>query len=170
MTWKKSVQEEVQQHLQMFAYGIKQVWGRNEEDSQKEYYELVNTMGRFWNEPTRRVYEQFFRAHFCMDDVNCNHTSIANLFWENQARRFPPYLKTASFNLMMSYVGGYRVLPQGNNSLLFEDIFTGETYQVYGRFGNRVHENIVPGMISITRLLPLNGKSVRILCLLFCLI
>ncbi|MDI9466629.1 MAG: hypothetical protein QM343_01970 [Bacillota bacterium] len=150
--------EEVQQHLQMFAYGIKQVWGRNEEDSQKEYYELVNTMGRFWNEPTRRVYEQFFRAHFCMDDVNCNHTSIANLFWENQARRFPPYLKTASFNLMMSYVGGYRVLPQGNNSLIFEDIFTGESYEVYGRFGNRVHENIVPGMISITRLLPLNGK------------
>jgi hypothetical protein len=155
---KVSAYEEVHQHLQMFAYGIKPVWNRSEEDSRKEYYELVNTMGHFWDDPTRRVYEQFFRYHYCMDDINSNHTSIANLFWENQARRFPPYLRTASFNLMMSYVGAYRVLPQGSNSLVFEDIFTGESYQVYGRFGNRVHENIVPGMISITRLLPLGER------------
>jgi len=155
---KVSAYEEVLQHLQMFAYGIKQVWNRSEQDSRKEYFELVNTAGRFWDEPTRRVYEQFFRAHYCMDDINSNHTTIANLFWENQARRFPPYLKTASFNLMMSYVGAYRVYPKGANSLIFEDIFSGERCEVYGRFGNRVHENIVPGMISITRLLPMGER------------
>lgn len=155
---KVSAYEEVQQHLQMFAYGIKPVWNRCEEESREEYYELVNTTGRFWDEPTRRVYEQFFRAHYCMDDINSNHTTIANLFWENQARRFPPYLKTASFNLMMSYVGAYRVYPQGTNSLVFEDIFSGERCEVFGRFGSRVHENIIPGMISITRLLPLGER------------
>jgi hypothetical protein len=155
---KVGAYEEVQQHLQMFAYGVKPVWNRCEDDSRQEYYELVNTTGRFWDEPTRRVYEQFFRAHYCMDDINCNHTSIANLFWESQARRFPPYLKAASFNVMMSSVGAYRVFPHGSNSLIFEDIFSEERFEVYGRFGNRVHENIVPGMISITRLLPLGER------------
>lgn len=150
--------EEVQQHLHMFTYAVKSIWNRSEQESRMEYYELVNTMGRFWDEPTRRVYEQFFRTHYCLDDQNSQHVTLANLFWDNQARRFPPYLKTASFNLMMSYIGAYRVFPVGTNGLIFEDIFTGERHETYGRFGDRVHSNIVPGMISITRLLPLQER------------
>lgn len=155
---KVSSYEEVTQHLQMFTYALKSLWSRSEEEARMEYYELVNTMGKSWDEANRRVYEQFFRAHYCMDDMNVNQSTITNLFWENQARRFPPYLKTASFNLMMSYVGAYRVLPVGKSGLIFEDIFTGDRHEVYGRFGSRVHDNIVPNMISITRLLPLGDK------------
>ncbi len=150
--------EEVQQHLQLFTYAMKHTWSRDENLVRMEYYELVNSAGRFWDEATKKVYEQFFKDHINKDDLDGQQSTIANYFWENQARRFPPYLRRAAFILMMSYVGAYRVIPTGYNQLIFEDIFTGEKREAIGRFGDRVHDNIVPGMISITRVLPLDNK------------
>ena len=150
--------EEVQQHLQMFTYVMKHTWNRDETQVRMEYYELVNSAGRFWDDATKKVYDQFFKDHFNKDDLDSQQTTITNHFWENQAKRFPPYLRRAAFILMMSYVGAYRVIPTGYNQLIFEDIFTGERREAIGRFGDRVHDNIVPGMISITRVLPLDNK------------
>ena len=43
--------------------------------------------------------------------------------------------------------------------MIFEDYFTGKQYNAQGNFGVNVHKSIVPGMISITRLLPLEANS-----------
>jgi hypothetical protein len=84
---------------------------------------------------------------------------MANYFWDNQARRFPPHLKTAAFNWMMSYVGAYRIRPVAPGTLLFEDLLTGCEHEVYGRLPLNAHKHVVPGTIVITRLLPVGKRS-----------
>lgn len=150
--------EEVYQHLNLYTYSM----GENERSRKNEithrYYSTVNTEAHFWDDLNKRIYAEFFVNHYQLDESDHSGSTIMNRFWDNQANRFPPYLRTAAFNMMMSYVGAYRISPAGQSSLVFEDLFSGERVEVYGRFGDNVHENIVPGMIGICRLLPLGEK------------
>lgn len=150
--------EEVWQHLQVFTYAVKGSWGKDEDEARHSFYAAVNPARKFWNESTSKTFEHFFKNYYMLDCPDESGTTIANAFWENQAKRFPPYLKTAAFNLMMSYPGAYRIMPKGENELWFEDTLTGAKYEVAGNFGDRVHDKIVAGMIGITRLLPLGER------------
>jgi len=149
--------EEVFQHLSFYAYSLGDEDQIRKSESHAVYHESVNTEGRFWDDLNQKIYGKFFQNHYLLDYAGQSASTVINKFWENQANRFPPYLRTAAFNMMMSYVGAYRINPAGKNGLIFEDLFTGEQTEVYGRFGDNVHENIVPGMIGICRLMPL-GK------------
>lgn len=154
---KINTYEEVKQHLKIFSYSVKQLWGKAEQQVHEDFYDSINTSGKFWQGNTSSIYADFFKQYYELDCQNSESSTIANLFWESQAKRFPPCLKTASFNLMTSYVGAYKIITTGKNELIFEDYFTGKKYEMYGNFGANVHQNIVPGMLSITRLLPLDG-------------
>lgn len=154
---KINAYDEIWQHLHLFTYALKQ-WDGHKEISQHNFYTVVNEQQRFWTKEIKKLFDEFYKHHFMLDYCNEKRLTIANLFWENQAKRFPHYLKTAAFNIMMSYVGVYRIYPEGLNNLIFEDYFTGKTYKAYGNFGLNVHESIVPGMLGITRLLPLGDK------------
>ncbi|HWQ75833.1 MAG TPA: SEC-C domain-containing protein [Syntrophomonas sp.] len=147
--------EEVYHHLSIYAYTIGNKQPLRKEEAQAMYYEPVNPQGRFWDDINKKIYGEFFENHYLLDYVGASESTIMNTFWDNQANRFPPYLREAAFRFMMSYVGAYRINPLGKNSLVFEDLFSGEKYEVYGRFGDDVHEKIVPDMIGICRLLPL---------------
>ncbi|HRW12230.1 MAG TPA: SEC-C metal-binding domain-containing protein [Syntrophomonas sp.] len=147
--------EEVYHHLSIYSYTIGNRDPKTKTEVQTAYYQPVNTRARFWDELNKKIYGDFFEHHYLLDHINANGSTIMNTFWDNQANRFPPYLREAAFRFMMSYVGAYRIKPAGKNSLIFEDVFSGEEFEVYGRFGDNVHENIVPGMIGICRLLPL---------------
>ncbi|HNX28237.1 MAG TPA: SEC-C domain-containing protein [Syntrophomonadaceae bacterium] len=157
--WEKiKAYEEVKQHLKIFSYSVKQEWGKAEQHVHEDFYDNINTAGKFWDESNSSIYEQFYQQYYELDCQNSESSTIANLFWESQAKRFPASLKTAAFNLITSYVGAYKIIPVGRNELIFEDYFTGKRYNTYGNFGANVHHNIVPGMISITRLLPLDAN------------
>jgi hypothetical protein len=147
--------EEVYHHFSIYSYTIGNRDPKTKTEVQTAYYQPVNTRARFWDELNKKIYGDFFEHHYLLDHINANGSTIMNTFWDNQANRFPPYLREAAFRFMMSYVGAYRIKPAGKNSLIFEDVFSGEEFEVYGRFGDNVHENIVPGMIGICRLLPL---------------
>jgi hypothetical protein len=147
--------EEVYHHLSIYAYTIGNKDPKLKETVQNAFYEPVNTKGRFWDELNKKIYSDFFENYYLLDHLDKNGSTIMNTFWDVQANRFPPYLREAAFRYMMSYVGAYRISPVGKSSLIFEDLFNGKKYEVYGRFGDNVHENIVPGMIGICRLLPL---------------
>ena len=151
--------EEVYHHLGIYAYTFDSKNPQLKEKVQSLYYETINTKARFWDELNKKIYSDFFENHYLLDNINETGSTIMNTFWDNQANRFPPYLREAAFRLMMSYVGAYRISPVGKSSLIFEDIFSGEQFEVYGRFGDNVHDNIVPGMIGICRLLPLEKLS-----------
>ncbi len=150
--------EEVWQHLHLFTYATRDSWAENEAISRARFYQVVDDSQKFWTKEMEKTFTEFFKYYNMLDFQNEKKITIANMLWENQAKRFPPYLKTAAFNIMMSHVGVYRIYPEGMSNLLFEDYFTGKTYKVHGNFGLNVHENIVPGMLGITRLLPLGGK------------
>lgn len=150
--------EEVKQHLKIFSYSVKQILGKAEQYVHEDFYDNINTAGKFWDESNDRIYGQFYQQYYELDYQNNESSTIANLFWEHQAKRFPGSLKTAAFNLMTSFVGAYLVIPCGRNELIFEDYFTGKQYKTYGNFGANVHHNIVPGMLSITRLFPLDSN------------
>lgn len=147
--------EEVYHHLSIYSYTIGNRDPKIKEAVQSSYYEPVNTRARFWDELNKKIYADFFEHHYLLDQVYADGSTIMNSFWDNQANRFPPYLREAAFRFMMSHVGAYRISPAGKSSLVFEDLFSEEKFEVYGRFGDNVHENIVPGMIGICRLLPL---------------
>lgn len=151
--------EEVKQHLKLFSYSVKEEWGHTEQQVHEDFYDNINTAGKFWDESNKKIYGQFYQQFYELDCKNNDSSTIANLFWENQAKRFPGSLKTAAFNLMTSHVGAYKIKPTGRNELIFEDYFTGKQYNAQGNFGVNVHKSIVPGMISITRLLPLEANS-----------
>jgi hypothetical protein len=155
---KINVYEEVKQHLKIFAYSVREHWGKEEQQIHNDFYDNINTAGKFWQGSTSKIYQEFYTQYYELDCLNSESSTIANLFWENQAKRYPPCFKTAAFNLMTSYVGAYKIIPTGKNELIFEDYFSGKKYEMCGNFGANVHENIVPGMLSITRLLPLNGQ------------
>ncbi|HZK44166.1 MAG TPA: hypothetical protein VFC73_07730 [Syntrophomonadaceae bacterium] len=157
-TEKMKAYDEVFQNLQLFTYAIKKNWDKDEDWGRTEFYNVTNEKQRFWNKETRKTFDEFFKYHHMLDFQNGNKLTITNMFWEKQAKRFPSYLKNAAFNIMMSYVGVYRIFPEGNSNLIFEDYFTGKTYKVYGNYGMNVHENIVPGMLGITRLLPVGKR------------
>ncbi|NLJ71889.1 MAG: SEC-C domain-containing protein [Syntrophomonadaceae bacterium] len=150
--------EEVWQHLFLFTYASANNCEQSSNASEESFYAVKNDGQKFWTKEIEKTFNDFYKYYNMLDFQNDNKHTIANLFWENQAKRFPPYLKTAAFNIMMSYVGVYRIYPEGVNRLLFEDYFTGNTYKVYGNFGVEVHENIIPGMLGLTRLLPLGDK------------
>lgn len=153
-----NVYEEVKQLLKIFTYTVKENWGQEEQQIHNDFYNNINTSGKFWQGSTSSIYHEFYTQYYELDCLNSASSTIANLFWENQAKRFPPSLKTAAFNLMTSYVGAYRIIPAGRNELIFEDYFTGKRYEMFGNFGTNAHKNIVPGMLVITRLLPLGGE------------
>lgn len=150
--------EEVSQHLNLYTYSMGEAELIRRNEISDIFYEAVNTQAHFWDELNKKIYGDFFQNHYQLDYSDKNGSTVMNRFWDNQANRFPPYLRAAAFNMMMSYVGAYRISPAGKSSLVFEDLFSGESTEVYGRFGDNVHENIVPGMIGICRLLPL-GKQ-----------
>ena len=150
--------EEVFQHLSLYTYSLGDAERLRRNEIYNSYYAAVNTQAHFWDELNKKIYGQFFQNHYQLDAGNQTGSTIMNQFWDNQANRFPPYLRAAAFNMMMSYVGAYRIIPVGKSSLIFEDLFSDERFEVHGRFGDNVHENIVPGMIGICRLLPL-GKQ-----------
>ncbi len=154
---KMKAYDEIWQHLNLFTYAIKPKWIENEAASKKEFYQVQDNQ-KFWTKEIEKIFDDFYKYHYKLDFQDKEKHTIANLFWESQAKRFPPYLKTAAFNIMMSYVGVYKIYPEGTNNLIFEDYFTGKTYQAYGNFGIKVHDNIVPGMLGLTRLLPLGDK------------
>ncbi len=163
--------EEVFQHLSLYTYSLGDTEELRKSEVYSNYYSVVNTEARFWDELNKNIYGEFFQNHYLLDYSNQIGATIMNKFWDEQANRFPPYLRTAAFNMMMSYVGAYRIIPSGKNGLVFEDIFTGQSTQVHGRFGDNVHENIVPGMIGVCRLLPLGTQMwVVIPCLLYLMI
>jgi hypothetical protein len=147
--------EEVSHHLSIYSYTFGDQVRKQKDEIQRQYYESVNTQGRFWDDLNKKLYGDFFQNHYLLDEAGQTGSTIMNTFWDNQANRFPPYLRSAAFKLMMSYVGAYRISPVGKSSLIFEDLFSGEKCEVYGRFGDNVHENIIPGMIGICRLLPM---------------
>lgn len=155
---KMKAYEEVWQHLFLFSYASASPSEKGDELSKEIFYRVTNENQKFWNKEMEKTFAEFYKYYHMLDYQNENKHTIANLFWENQAKRFPPYLKTAAFNIMMSYVGVYRIYPEGQNNLIFEDYFTGKTYKVHGNFGAQVHENIIPGMLALTRLLPLDDK------------
>lgn len=150
--------EEVYQHLNLYTYSLGEAERIRKSEIHNHYYTVVNTEAHFWDDINKIIYGEFFQNHYQLDESDQAGSTIMNRFWENQANRFPPYLRAAAFNMMMSYVGAYRISPVGKSSLIFEDLFNGKSFEVYGRFGDNVHENIVPGMIGICRLLPL-GKQ-----------
>lgn len=150
--------DEIWQHLHLFTYALNNHWEENRKVSRIEFYNVMNEEQKFWTKEIEKLFDDFYKHYYMLDFYNEKKLTIVNIFWENQAKRFPHYLKTAAFNIMMSYVGVYRIYPEGVNNLIFEDYFTGETYRAYGNFGLKVHDKIVPGMLGITRLLPLGDK------------
>ncbi len=150
--------EEVWQHLHLFTYATRESWQETETLARQNFYEVTSDSQKFWTKEMRNTFNSFYKYYNMLDFRNESKMTNANIFWENQAKRFPPYLKTAAFNIMMSHVGLYRIYPTGLNDLIFEDYFTGKSYKIYGNFGIRVHENIVSGMLGMTRLLPLGDK------------
>lgn len=150
--------DEIWQHLHLFTYALKDPWEEHEKLSKIDFYKVMNEEQKFWTNEIKNLFDNFYKHYYMLDYNDEKKLTIANIFWENQGRRFPHYLKTAAFNIMMSYVGVYRIYPEGFNNLIFEDYFTGKTYKVYGNFGLKVHDSIVPGMLGITRLLPLGDK------------
>lgn len=150
------VYNDVLQRLQVFAYTVKKNHPQIEEEATTDFFEGIDTAGFFWDEPTSYNWQQFFKLYYLLSYKDVNHFTIANCFWENQAKRYPPHLHTAAFNLMMSFIGAYSVTPAASGVLIFEDLFSGCQKEVYGRIGRHVHKSIVPGTIVITRLLPLD--------------
>lgn len=156
---KVAIYRDVLQRLQIFNRTIKVSQLDNKEKASREFYEGIDTAGLYWDEQTRDNWQQFFKLYFLLSFKDQNHSTIANYFWENQAKRYPPHLKTAAFNLMMSCIGAYYVEPLVPGILMFEDFFTGRKQEIYGRIARNVHINIIPGTIVITRLLSIGERS-----------
>jgi hypothetical protein len=151
-----SAYEEVLHQLQLYAYNMKTRGLINEGHSRNDFFTAVNSDAKYFDENISHIYERFFKEYFYLDAVNNDLQTIANLFWDSQACRFPNHIKTAVLNIMMSYIGAYTVIPVGTNQLIFRDIFTGQQLEGYGRFSNNCHQDIVDNMIVITRMLPVH--------------
>lgn len=149
--------EEVLHHLNLYNFSLGP--DRDEiDEASRDYYDVVNTNGHFWDESHEKAYGKFFHYHWLFDYTGKTGSTIMNKFWEEHAQRFPPYLKTTALQIMMGYVGAYRITAAGLNSLFFEDCFTHEKYEVHGAFAKNMYENIVPGMIGITRLITMGDR------------
>lgn len=155
---KVAVYRDVLQRLQVFAHSLKNTYPENQEKAKIEFDKDIDTGGMYWDEPTRNNWQEFFKLYFLLSFKDESFSTIANCFWENQAKRYPPHLKTAAFNLMMSFIGVYSVDPISPGTLIFEDLFTGLKHESYGRISRNVHKTVVPGTIVITRLLPLGER------------
>lgn len=148
--------EEIWTYLQIFKTTIEKGIKSKEEEYREDFYNFIDENRKFWNKNFQATYRQFWQRAVLLDCMDENNRTIANAFWDMHAFMFPPHLKTAAFNLMMSYVGAYWVKVLNSAEIWLEDIFTGEKYKIYGVVDGRLKEKIVPGMICITRLLPLN--------------
>ncbi len=151
---KTQIYDEVRQHLRLYSYSYV-----NEEQAKNDFYESIKGSGTYWSQKTAQLFDQFFQDYILFDRVYEQGTTMAYQFWEDHACRFPSHLKAAAWNLMISCVGAYRATPLPGNRLLFEDIFTGKCCDAFGNFSHYVQEEIVPGMIVLTRLLPMNGQQ-----------
>ncbi|MEA1961251.1 MAG: SEC-C domain-containing protein, partial [Bacillota bacterium] len=149
--------DEIVQYMNAYAYMMEDQWNEREQEVYCAYYDQVNQYAYFWDDFRKKVYRAFFRDHFLLDDGHTEGNSVANQLWEKQASRFPPYLREAALQMMMSFVGIYRIFPFKNKELVFVDYFTGEHHKIVGHFGDDIHDYVVPGMIILCRLLPLTG-------------
>ncbi|WP_073090796.1 MbcA/ParS/Xre antitoxin family protein [Thermosyntropha lipolytica] len=150
--------EEVWMHMQIFKNSIEKDVERREEESRKKFYQLVNEKRKFWNKDFQATYREFWKRAFLLDLAGEDDRTLAHAFWELHASMFPPYLRTAAFNMMMSYVSAYWIKIKNLSEIWLEDIFTGEKYRIYGVLDKRRKEQVIPGMICITRLLPLGDS------------
>lgn len=148
--------EEVWMYLQIFKTTIEKDFEDKAVKWRKDFYGFINEKRKFWNKSFQATYSQFWKKAMLLDLTDEENMTIANIFWDAHAVMFPPHLKTAAFNIMMSYVGAYWIRLVNLSELWLEDIFTGERYRIYGIVDGRMREKILPGMICITRLLPLN--------------
>ncbi|HHW61394.1 MAG TPA: DUF2384 domain-containing protein [Syntrophomonadaceae bacterium] len=150
--------DEVAQHMNLFAYTLRTGTDLKQMQARTCFYHPVNQQAHFWKGLIQTTYEEFFHDWFLLDFIQESGSTIANLFWDEQGCRFPPYLRSAAWHVMVSYINAYRIFPSGRKDLIFEDLFTGKQTLVYGNFGDDVHQDIVPGMIGITRLLPMGDR------------
>jgi len=127
--------------------------------AQADFYDCLNTSGNFWRGKISEIYEQFFHDYIVLDFENSAGSTPAHLFWDDHACRFPPHLREAAFNLIISHVGAYLLIPLSKHKILLEDIFTGQRGEVYGNWGTNIQEEIVPGAIILTRLLPVSSQQ-----------
>ncbi|MBO8158803.1 hypothetical protein [Thermosyntropha sp.] len=152
---KIKIYEEVWHHLCIFADCLKNIGENRKKKCKNYFYQFVDENRKFWNESIKEVYNKFCFKSALLDFKGEDEKTIAHIFWDEHASMFPPYLKTAAFNLIMSYVGVYEVNYRDANGIRFKDFFTGQSYEIYGILGWKIKEKIKPGMLCITRLLPL---------------
>ena len=153
------------------------------EEQVKSYRQVMKEIKRFsllphpfWNDDKNNAYSQFvypasgvadtleskvqetlgrcFEEYYCLDHCGANPGSLINLFWEEQAIRYPSYLRTACFNIMMSFIGAYRVARGKNGQMILADIFTDQQLLPYpsGEL------QLLAGDILLTRLLPAGNR------------
>jgi hypothetical protein len=150
--------EELQSYIEEYAFLIDGSSRKVFHEARKEFYQNINTSAKFWIGKTSKIYNEFFNEYYLFDRFDNMNSTITNKFWEDHARRFPPYLKALTFNIMMSYVGAYNICSCGVNDFIFEDIFNGKRTEVYIKPGS-LSDKLVPGTIIITRLIPLAMKK-----------
>ncbi|HEX3010611.1 MAG TPA: hypothetical protein VHQ70_01075 [Syntrophomonadaceae bacterium] len=155
---KVAIYKDVIQRLQIFEHTLRNSQFDHKVQATQEFYEGIDITGLYWDEPTGEAWQQFFNFYYLLSSKDQSHCTIANYFWENQAKRYPPSLKTAAYNLMMSCVGTYIIELIAPGTLIFKDFFTGCRYEVYGRIARNVHKSIVPGTVVITRLLVVGDR------------
>jgi hypothetical protein len=149
--------EEVWQHLNLFTYSIDSAWHNSIAENYRPFADEGDISGFFWNESSVKTYQRFVRGHYLLDREDDGH-SIMRLFWDKQASRFPPYLRTAAYNLLTSYIGVYEIKPGEAGGLVFKNRFTGQQSEVYGRVVDEISQHTAPGMLGIGRLLPLGER------------
>jgi hypothetical protein len=145
--------------LQVFARSDTANDPDRQEKARIEFNRDINTSGLYWDEETRDTWQEFFKLFYLLSYKAPNSLTLAHRFWEEEAKRYPPYLKLAAFNVMMSFIGAYSAEPGETGLLIFEDLFTGVKHKGYGRIARNVHKHIIPGTVVITRLLPVGEWS-----------
>lgn len=155
---KVEAYRDVWQRLQVFAHAVTNNYPGKQQRANAKFNEGVDFTITFWDESTLNTWQEFFNLYYWLSFKGYNYSTIANYFWEYQAKRYPPHLKTAAFNLMTSFTGVFQLEPQAPGNLVFEDVFTGCKYEVYGRIAHNVHRNIIPGTLVITRLVSLGER------------
>lgn len=156
---KMKTYDEVKQHLNLYLYTARNNYQWNEKAAQDSFYETLDTSGRFWPGKTNDIFKHFYKDYAVLDHADEKGSTLANLFWDDYACRFPSHFKEAAFNLMISRIGAYYVDVGPGKRVFFEDVFTGQRCEALGNFSSAVEEEITDDTIIITRLLPVDGKQ-----------
>lgn len=145
---------QVLKEVKQFSLQPHPCWQDDKNDTYSQFVYPASGVVNIMEGKVQETLGRYFDEYYCLDHCGANPGSLINLFWEEQASRYPSYLRTACFNMMMSFVGAYRVTRGKNGRMILVDIFTDKQLWIYST--DELH--LPAGNILLTRLLPAGNR------------